>query len=399
MIRTIMLISMVAALLACDLVGSNDEPVSVVVVTPTAPAEAIADQSADPVPTTEEAEVTFEVTGEVLAVNYGDTLIEEKILNSDAIVKATMTSLSSEVVVDADSKYSVVLKFNLDASEYLKGSGPSSIVAVWVDGRHYDTREDAERGEANNLAKRDGQWDDGEAVIFLYDEANGFGTSLDAQFQLADHFLLALGHRYFNDDRYSLRSTRNKVWLPAAGTGSTGDDQEFLLDVPPPTGTALTITFGDLKSRIAVVTAEFDGGDGSEAFETCVEETYEIERVIRYFREEEDTDAYDKSPQDSSLASGQPADTELHQRQNGGAYPDTKAKTWFEGKDAGLFTVTQGEPTAVDVDGDGTFTAEADGIEFTETFATARPLPSGEYEINRRGGVASLSGLQLHPRQ
>ena len=132
------------------------------------------------------------------------------------------------------------------------------------------------------------------------------------------------------------------------------------------------------------MTAEFDGGDGSEAYQTCVEETYEIEQVVRYFREEEGTDAYDKSPQDSSLASGQPANTELHQRQNGGNYPDTRAKTWLEGRDADLFTVVQGEPTAVDVDGDGSFTAESDGIEFTETFATARPLPAGEYEIDRK---------------
>ena len=209
--------------------------------------------------------------------------------------------------------------------------------------------------------------------------------SMDS-FNLPTTSSLAFGHRYFDDDRYSLHSTRNKVWLPATATrtGSTGDAQEFLLDVPPAAGTAPTITLGDLKSRVAGVASEFDGGDGSEAYETCVEEKYEIEQVIRYFREEEGTDAYDKSPQDSSLASGQPANTELHQRQNGGAYPDTKAKTWLEGRDADLFTVAQGEPTAVDVDGDGSFTAESDGIEFTETFSTARPLPAGEYVIDRK---------------
>ena len=384
MIRLILLIPMFAAVLACGVLTRSVDPTTEVIDLSVVFDEGTAERAADPVPTTEEAEVTFQITGDVLAVNYGDALIEEKIFGSDAIVKATMTSFSSEVVVDADGKYSVVLKFDLDASEYLKGSGPSSIVAVWVDGRPYDTSAEADVAKAATLAGRDDQWDVREAVIFLYDEVNGFGTSLDAQFQLADHFLLALGHRYFDDDRYSLRSTRNRVWLPATGTDLTGDAQEFLLDVPPATGTAPTITLGDLKSRIAEVAAEFDGGDGSEAYETCVEEKYEIEQVIRYFREEEDTDAYDKSPQDSSLASGQPANTVLHQRQNGGAYPDTKAKTWLEGRDADLFTVVQGEPTAVDVDGDGTFTAESDGIEFTETFSTARPLPAGEYVIDRK---------------
>ena len=384
MLRAMILIPMLAAVLACGLFTRAADPAAQVVEPHAAPAGGTAERAADPVPTTEEAEVTFVFTSDVLAVNYGDALIEEKILNSDPIVKATMTSLASEVVVDADGKYRAVLKFSLDVSEYLKGSGPSSIVAVWTHGWRHETREDAERAEAVIIAERDGQWDDREAVIFMLYGGRNYGPQLDEQIQRADHVFMALGHRYSDDDRYSLHSTRYKAWLPASGTGLTGDAQEFLLDVPPAAGTAPTITLGDLKSRIAAVAAEFDGGDGSEAYETCVEEKYEIEQVIRYFREEEDTDAYDKSPQDSSLASGQPANTVLHQRQNGGAYPDTKAKTWLEGRDADLFTVVQGEPTAVDVDGDGTFTAESDGIEFTETFSTARPLPAGEYVIDRK---------------
>ena len=353
MIRTMMLIPLVAALLACGILTRDDDPTTVVIELPATHDEGSAAPIDDPVTTTEEAERVIEVTGDIPIDNQGDTLIEQKIFGGDAIVKATMTSYSSGVFVDAKGKFLSTLTFNLEVSEYLKGSGATNIVALWVDGTRYDTIAEANVAEARNLANRDDQWDDRAAIIFLYDGASGLGTSLDAQFQLADHYLLAAGHRYFDDDRYSLHSTRNKVWLPAAGTGSNGDTQEFLLDVPPPTGTASTITLGDLKSRIAGVTAEFDGGDGSEAYETCVEETYEIEQVIRYFREEEDSEAYDKSPQDSSLASGQPADTELHQRQNGGAYPDTKAKTWLEGRDADLFTVTQGEPTASTSTGTG----------------------------------------------
>ncbi len=326
-----------------------------------------------------------EVSGDSLAGNYGNTLIEEKIYRSNPIVKATMTSLSSEVAVDADGNHRVVLKFSLDVSEYLKGTGPSSIVAVWVDGWHYDTGEDANAAKANIIARRDDQWDDREAIIFLFDEANGFGTAIDGQLQLADHFLLALGHEYLPDDRYSLHSETNKDWLPAAtSTSSSSNSQEFLLDVPPATGTAPMITFGDVKTRIAEVAAEFDGGDGSDAYETCVEEKYEFERIIRHFREEEDRDAYDKSPTETSLASGQPAGTQLYQRQNGGIYPNQKGKTWLEGRDADLFTVAQGEPTAVDVNEDGKLTAEADGIEFTETFATTRPLPAGDFKIDRK---------------
>ncbi len=425
MIRTIILIPMFAALLACGPFTQPDDPTAQVRETHAAPAEATtevpadpaaqvrethaapaeattevpadpaaevrethtapAEATADPLPTSEEAERTVEVTGEIPIDNYGDTSIEQKILENDAIVRARMTSLASEVFVDSEGKHRLALKFSLDVSEYLKGSGPSSVVAVWVDGRHYDTSARADTANANTLAVRDDQWDDMEAIIFLYDGASGFGILIDEQLRLADHFFLGLGHRYFDDDRYSLHSTRYKAWFPAVTrTGSTNDAQEFLLDVPRAAGTAPTITLGDLKAEIAAVATEIDGGDGSDAYETCVAEQYEIERVIRYFREEEDTDAYDKSPQVSNLASGQPIGTQLYQRQNAGIYPDQKAKTWFEGRDAALFTVTQGEPTAFDVNGDGSFTAESDGIEFTETFATARPLPAGEYEIIRK---------------
>ena len=93
---------------------------------------------------------------------------------------------------------------------------------------------------------------------------------------------------------------------------------------------------------------------------------------------------YDQTPVKSALTSGQPSGTLLYERYSDGFYPDQKAKTWLEGKDAALFAVAQGTPTPMDVDGDGKFTAGTDGIYFKETFTTARPLPGGEYSINRR---------------
>ncbi|MCY4475055.1 MAG: hypothetical protein OXC83_06425 [Chloroflexi bacterium] len=372
MIRAMILIPMLAALLACGLFNRADDPAAKVgevsMVVPPLTEGAGASQAAVSIP----------------RLFHGDTLIEEKIIASAVAVRATMTSLSSEVVVDADSKYTAVLKFTLSVSEYLKGDGPSDLVAVWVDGRPYDTNDEANEAKATILAERDDQWDDREAIIFLYDGASGFGTSIDGQLQLADHFLLALGDPYFNDDRYSLQSETNKDWLPAAtSTGATVDGQEFLLDLPPTTGTAPTITLGDLKTRITEVAAEFNGGDGSEAYKTCVTEKYEFERAIRYFREVKGSDflADSRSPQDSSLASGRTTGSDVYQRLNGGLYPDRRTRTWIEGRDAALFAVVQGESTAVDVDGDGLFTAETDMIEFNETFATRRPLPGGEYEV------------------
>ena len=266
---------------------------------------------------------------------HGDSLVEEKIADNNVVVRATMTSLSSEVIADANSKYRAILKFNLNASEYLGGTGPSSIVAVWVDGRPYDARDKANDAKAGILIERDDQWDDREALIFLFDGANGFGTSLDGQLQLADHFLLALGHRYLPDDRYSLHSKTYKAWLRTlSSAGSTGEKQEFLMDVAGRSSTTPTITLGNLKIQITEVIAELDGGDGLEAYDVCIREKYRFERTIRYFRDVEGRDVYDKSPQDSNLVSGQPANYILHQRQNGGVYPSKKARTWLEGRDS-----------------------------------------------------------------
>ncbi len=308
-----------------------------------------------------------------------------------------MNSFSSEVVVETDGKYTAVLKFNLEVSEYLKGDGPSSIVAVWLDGESYDTRTEAEGRKALSLKRRDDQWDDREAIIFLFNRPGGAGSWLREQLKLSGHFLLAVGDQYFKNDHYSLHSDMYKAWLPAesnisshTGAGSNDDAQEFLMDVPASLGTAAgagsdatapTITLGNIKKRIEEVTAELNGGDGSDAYKKCVRQKYESERRDRYYKELKGRDLYGRSPMESTVKSGQSANFVLHQRQNNGIYPNQKAKTWLEGKDAALFTVAQGEPTPHDIDKDENLSAGVDAITFTESFATARPLPVGEYKI------------------
>ena len=311
----------------------------------------------------------------------GDSLIEEKIIESPVIVRATMTSFLSEVITEADGRYSVALEFNLDVSEYLKGTGPSSIVAVWVDGSSYDTNDEATDAKAIILAERDGQWDDREAIIFLYGVGSGLGASLDTKLQLADHFLLYVGDPYSPDDFYSLHSKRHKAWLPAASsTGSTGDSQEFLLDVPPPPGstsTAPTITLGDLKTRITEIAAEFRGGDGSQAYRDCVVEKYRYIRNQRNWPEERG-EPYTLWNINHSLVSGRPRGTVLDQREAYGGYPDTKVPLWIEGRDSALFDTADSDSTASDTDSDG----EYDTIKYEQRVIFGRPLPAGEYRFD-----------------
>ena len=318
---------------------------------------------------------------------HGDSSVEEKILGSGVIVRATMTSLSSEVITKADGRFSAVIKFNLSIVEYLKGTGLPGIVAVWMDGYSFGTHAEAEARRVDMLAERDDQWDDREAVIFLYGdidlELSGLGDSLDSDLQRSDHLLLFAGDRYSGDDFYSLYSRRHRRWLPssaksgASGSGSTEENRAYLLDVPDETGGAAgqssqtpTVTLADLKAKIKDLATEFDGGDGSEAYEECVAAKYMLERETRYNREQDGTDAWGRSPVEHELASGQAANTVLNRWYNEGLSQDQKGRAWVEGADAALFTYVEGKQIPFE---------DVEGFTFSETLMTVRPLPAGEY--------------------
>ena len=328
----------------------------------------------------------------------GEFSLEERILNTSTIVRATMTSFSSDVVAYGDGKYRAVLKFTLTVSEYLKGSGPTSVVAVAIDGQSYDTRAEAESAKARMLTARDAQWDNREAIFFLFHGATGLGSALDAQFQRADHFLLAIANRYFGDDRYSLHSRENKAWLPAATSGSSGSgarsvgkDQEYLLDVPSQEGargvrassTTSTIALNTLKTRIGELTTELNSGS-SEAYKECVRAKYKFERREYYWQELDGTRSFVDRPTASELTSGLPASTVLYERPGEGWYPDQMGRTWYGGSNAALFSAVYSEPIPEDLNGDGVFTAAVDRIRYTVTLTTSRPLPAGEYEVVRK---------------
>ena len=375
--RAIILIPMAAVLLACGLIAKNDDPAAEAFETPVVPTQSeVVEIPLAPTQETREAPASL-VTGDLpLPLYAGDSLIEEKIIEYSVIVKAAMTSFSAGTFLYPDNTFRPVLQFNLDVSEYLKGTGPSSIVAVWFNYRSYDTRDEADKRRAVILAERDSQWDDREAIFFLFDLS--ILPPLSTQPQLTNQYALGLGSEYFDDDRYSLHSTSSKRWLPAAAsTGSVGDSQEFLLDVPPPTE---TITLGDLKRRITEVAAELDGGDGSEKYRECVLDKHRYMRNQRNWAEERGN-PYGIWDLDYDLVSGQPAGTVLDRGESGSdEYPDA-SKTitlWLEGRDSALFDTAQGDSTVSDTDGDG----ENDLIRYDDLVRLARPLPAGEYRFD-----------------
>ena len=325
----------------------------------------------------------------------GDTSIEEKIALNAVIVRASLVSVSADKIVDDDGNHRAILKFHLNVAEYLKGTGPAKAVAIWIDGRVFDTAAEADTRKAEALAERDTQWDSREAVIFLGSEAYPIIPS--SLTQPAGHFVLSVGNRYLREeDFYSLHSYWNKLWLPEAtpssGGGGTGGRsvKTFLLDVPSgqtsgtnvrsPGSSTPTILLTQLQSRITAVTAELNAGDGSYFYKSCVKSKYNYERRSRFFSAQGKR-YYARIPQASELSSGQPANTVIHESQNYGAYPSEKAVIRLGGSDGALFTVNQGTATNEDANGDGNLEAGVDRIAYPETYRTTRPLSAGTYVI------------------
>ena len=309
-----------------------------------------------------------------------DPLIEEKIIENKLIVWATMTGFSSEVATSTDTwkgnatLYSPVFRFNLSVTSYLKGSGPDDIVAVWIDGHSYGSKESAEERLDEMLALRDDQWDNREAVVFLWDHIVGVRTLLDDVYSRPDHFLLASGYRYSDDDRYSLHSKiYKKFWPEVDNPIAIGDGTLFMTDLP---GTNKEISITGIKDKIAAVTAELAAGSGS-AYKNCVVDKYRHMRNMQNVPAAQGRE-YTTWNLHPSVEAGSPEGTFLHDRPAYGYYPGgekVRNTLTLSGEDAHLFNVAQIGDTPIDEDNDGT----NDKFEYQEQVSVNRPLPSGEY--------------------
>ena len=316
----------------------------------------------------------------VAPVGYdGPTSLEERIFASPVIARVRLDSVSSTVESGntyEGTKYIALLEFSFNVQEYLKGSGADDIVAVWAAAPFFDTEAEAEDALPAIAAARDAQWDDHEAIILLQQDFQAFLPST----QQADRYYLAWGGGWPNyalDDGYSLASRHNNLWLPAAAavgetSQATGDQQRFLTAVPPDTGTASTITLGEIKTRIAAVTTKLDASDGSEEYTECVRETYYLERRNRHRRETQPDTVYRASDTSPPLAhqfnSGLGVGTVVYEIPEGDPItPGVPFEVWLDGGDAGLFSVA----------------SPSQDYRVTST----RPLPAGTYgfHFNYRG--------------
>lgn len=319
----------------------------------------------------------------------GPDSIEERILSSAAIVRARLTSTTTEVVTTTvepwDEDYYVTLKFQFSVSEYLYGSGADTITAYFVGNSGFPTVQDAEDFAPTMASQRDSQFDNRDAVLFLGHDERGLAFS--ALTQSPNVYLLSFGGppghtRYWIDDKYDRR------WLPAtsATTATPSDSQEFLLEAPAPGITPATITLGDLKTRIAAIVAEINEGDGSEAYKQCLKGKHSLIRHDEWNRRGNPDHTGYKPTWDGAFASGQPAGAEVYNNKHRGISEivggiEEKTRLWLDGDDAALFSVNEINHHPF------TSLAPRNVTRFDYSVVSVRPIPAGTYEFNYNYGT------------
>ena len=384
---TIMLsFGMTMMLLSCGLLNDGENSPDSEPVTPSVAPTAVSEGT--------------QLGGSPPLIYTGPSSLEERIFYSPVIARVRLDSITSTVeygITYQGAGYLVLLEFNFSVQEYLKGSGGSNIVAVWAAAPFFDTRQEAENALPAIVASRDTQWDDRETIVFLQQDSQGLlpSTEQTERYYLSWEADPTYGPR---DDNYSIASRYNKLWLPAtaaigAPSQSSGDQQSFLLDVPPDTGTASTITLDEMKSKISTVAAKLDAGDGSEEYRECVELTYQYEREDRHYwatyPNRSGSSIGNVPPHEHEFDSGLAMGSILYEDDLGfGPTADNLNQLWLDGGDVDMFSVEFGETVPYDSTGDGV----NDIVNFTRRVVSARPLPEGEYRFhyNSRGTMFAL---------
>ena len=338
------------------------------------------------------------VTGSPWMRYQGSSSLEERIAESDLIVKARLRSVSSATELwdgnqDGSAGHVGALEFTFDVLEYLKGSGGTEVVAVVHLDQEYATSQGADEEGKRLRAEHDTRWDGREAIVFLRNDPSllpssrrenrsllglvfaGEGTYIATGVPCQETVLTSC---VIAEDDYTIASRHNKRWLPAAagesGAAGTSDTQRFLLDEPPDAsgggvsgqaGTAPTITLAEMKAKIAEIERQAVAGGGSEEYRDCLYHKYKWEREVRY-RKESLGGVYYYKRYDEATASGRPAGTRVYTAPTAGfllseygeTEPPNSGESRLVGRDKDLFSTR-----------------------WPANVYTVRPLPTGEYKF------------------
>ena len=297
--------------------------------------------------------------------------VEQQIFLSTTIVRATLQSATAAVeTLPGDpgeaSTYQAVQELRFTVHEYLKGSGPTSLLVVVRGADGYPSEAAARADAAIAVQLRVTTWDTRQAVLFLeaptppYTPASASGGS-GAASNTTSPAVLQFTRLNLNESTsdYSV-DTLSRAWLPAQDTPAAGQAPTAFItngtQTPPP-----TITLADLRARIAALAAELKAGDGTEGYAACIYGRILRERYRR-------ADPWTPSLVAAALDSGIPSGTEVYEVEDEHREAQYH-RYWLSGPDAALF-----QPAIVDDDGQAS-------TGYDHLLVAARPLPAGEYDV------------------
>ena len=259
-------------------------------------------------------EIEMMLTHVSYAPDSGFVSLDERILRSTVIARATMRSVEAHARgYYTPTTYYPIIRFTFDVHEYLKGSSGDVITAdiqiactEYTQGRCLSSSEQEAVDYANawidlsNLANR--WWEDRESIIFLEEDKLGRSeASVQAastmykfipwdEYRIPIHDYAATNqYPYSYTDGYSVRSERNRVWLPATADSSSASgasESRFMLGNRPKKDLysepgvlksswfAFDISLSDLKSRIKAVADMVKQGEGVSGYEECLRQKY-----------------------------------------------------------------------------------------------------------------------------
>ena len=279
---------------------------------------------------------------------FGPETLTERILRSDAIVRATLLTYELAalqrahlVKVGDPGKYWPALKFTFEVHEYLKGSGAMTVTAYAyaVDYSHEligDTEEEAKANAPWLPAYRDSRWDDREAILFLFPDKDLDGEQDTYTLgEIGPVESLRSGEIV---RKFTVADDVRRAWLPDSSTPSAGgqgrseatgqasSEQYFLLkDVAATTTATTTARMGRgpasssaspaawggpatiSKTSLRAEIARIEGQATTEALRGCI---LSRERRTRQIRTGKGTDWF-HIDLPYNLASGLPADAEV----------------------------------------------------------------------------------------
>ena len=263
----------------------------------------------------------------------GTASVEERIYDSDVIVRATLVSTGDG-------------QLGFRAVEYLKGSGAREfLVQVSTGGLN-----------TSGLVGR-------ESVLFL--SLSEEGSLTDERTDTAEFLFTETADELYRGNLpkgYTI-DTRNPVWLPAVpeqGNVVKGViiDPEPITGIGPP----VTVSLAELRSKIAWI----EGGEGIEWYDECIRASL---GHISFYR---DWETFYRGPwtpyqAESEAPSGAGSGTVVIDFGTHKTYE--YARVWLTGTDTHLFR-------SIVVDDD-----EVSSNGYSNDVVTARPLPSGTYSV------------------